>query len=140
LSSGRQRSRRTAAQRGGKEDRAGSGVQPFGLPVGKRLEDHRVRRHHSVHETARAEVRGRGAAAVRRSGRERRARGQRLGTRCGVNPTQSVRPCTRTGNVDSPPDPKPDGKKPLRNRPQQHTIIINNNYYQLIPFGTRRHS
>lgn len=84
LFSGRRRPRRTAAERGGEEDHAVSGIQPLGLPVGERLEDHRVRRHHSVHEASRSEVRGSTAAVRRRSRRERRARVE-PGTRFGVS-------------------------------------------------------
>lgn len=72
---GRRRTRRSAAELGGEKSHAFSGVQPLGLPVGERREDHRLRRHNRVHETTRAEVRLRGAATVGGGGRKRRTPG-----------------------------------------------------------------
>lgn len=83
---GRQRSSQPATERCREKVDAVSGIQSSGLPVGERRQDHRVRRHHSVHEAARTEKRGRRAAAISRGGREHRARRQ-PGTGCGVIPS-----------------------------------------------------
>lgn len=67
--------------------------------MGERRQDHRVRRRHRVHEAPRTEVRERSAAAIRRGGREHRAR---------------RRP--RTGSGVIPPLPSPP---PLRPEPTE---------------------